>query len=169
MPEYLNGVDLSRFDALKDNIVSCRIETNRTYAVSLDWTGGMKTKATLADGRSFIIDEPEEIAGTDTAPNPEDLLLSAVGTCYALCWVTVLSRKGIKVNSLKIDVRGVIDLRGSYASGGTPPGFDSLSLDVKIDAGMGIDALKELLPEVKAISVIPDTILRAVPVSFNLA
>lgn len=49
-------------------------------------------------------DEPQEIGGTDTAQTPNELLLSALGSCTAITVQMYAERKGWVFSALSVDL-----------------------------------------------------------------
>ena len=72
------------------------------------------------------------------------------------------------ITALEIDVRGRVNFAGAYLLDGTPPGFESIEIDVRLDADTDLATLEGLSSEVLRMSIIPDTITRAVPVAMRL-
>ena len=56
-------------------------------------------------GLNWFADEPEEIGGTNTAPKPSELLLSALSGCKLITMRMYAERKGWDVNGLKLDLQ----------------------------------------------------------------
>src|SRR3712207_672065 len=113
-------------------------------------------------------DEPVECSGTGSAGTPEDYLLSAVGSCLTAAGVGALTTRGIAIRTLEVDVSGRVNFAGAYLLDGTPSGFASIEIDVRLDAEADQAAVEELSGEVLRISIIQDTISRAVPASMRL-
>lgn len=168
MTDRLNNIDVTCFAALQEKIRASDKDAHPVFSTKLTWISGMKSKIALSNSRSIMVDEPEEMSGEDSAPTPEDLLLAAVGSCHAAAWAATLSAKKIRINSLEIETSGAVNFRGTYLADGTPPGFENMTIRVKIDADVDQNVLQKILPEVAAISTIPDTISRAVPLKFEL-
>lgn len=80
--------------------------TSRT--VDTTWEGGLR--CTVQAGRfRFTIDEPESSGGTDTGPQPTDMLLASIGSCMALAVAWVANKRGIGLGDLRISTTGVYD------------------------------------------------------------
>ena len=74
---------------------------------------GTSVKATLLEGYivenksrdlEWFADEPESIGGTDSAPKPSELLLSALTSCKLITMRMYAERKGWDVSGLKVDL-----------------------------------------------------------------
>jgi len=55
-------------------------------------------------GLEWFADEPESIGGTNTAPKPSELLLSALTSCKLITMRMYAERKGWDVSGLKVDL-----------------------------------------------------------------
>jgi uncharacterized OsmC-like protein len=168
MAAHLNGIDLKKVEDIRQRIQRDEAAAHPRYTAKIHWLGGLRTEISLADNRVLHADEPLDCAGENTAVSPEDLLLSAVGSCLTVAWISVLSTRGIKVNALDIEVSGPVNFRGAYGLDDSPPGFESLTIVVDLDTDASADVIDGLRDKVAAISVIPDTILRAVPVAIRV-
>ncbi|QNX62115.1 OsmC family protein [Acinetobacter seifertii] len=63
-------------------------------------------RVTLTDpsGHQWFGDEPTDKGGQDTAPNPVQLLLSALGACTTITLEMYASHKGIKLEHVQVDL-----------------------------------------------------------------
>ena len=168
MTAPLNGIDLKKVEDVRERVRRDEAAAHPLYTAHVHWLGGLRTKISLTDNRVLHADEPVDCAGENTAVSPEDLLLSAVGSCLTVAWISVLSARGIKVNALDIELSGRVNFVGAYGLDDSPPGFESLNIVVKLDTDAAAGVIDALRDKVAAISVIPDTILRAVPVAIEL-
>ena len=122
---------------------------------------------TVAQSREFrvVIDEPEALGGTNKGPNPVEVLLGALGTCQQIVISAYAAALGIELESIEIDVRGKLDLRGLFSVAAVPSGFESITFDADIRAR---NATAEQLEQVKALALahcpVLDTLQRAIPV-----
>ncbi|NLW54895.1 MAG: OsmC family protein [Clostridiaceae bacterium] len=78
----------------------------------------------LCKARDFeiVIDEPPELGGNDKGMNPVEALLTALAACKAIVIKAFASKHRIKLNSVRVEVEGVLD----------PDGFLGLNKDAKI-------------------------------------
>jgi uncharacterized OsmC-like protein len=166
--ENLNGFDLDVIGTLQGCIRADPERAHPLYGATVRWLGGQRSESVLAGGTRLQVDEPPECSGTGSAPTPEDYLLSAVGSCLTAAWVGALTTRGLAIRTLEVDVRGRVNFAGAYLLDGTPSGFESIEIDVRLDADADPATLRELSPEVLRMSIIPDTIARAVPISMHL-
>ena len=72
--------------------------------------------------------------GTDTAPNPQELLLSAVNACMMVGYVAQASVRGITLDSCRIETEGELDLRGFLGiDESVPAGYRRLAYTVFLE------------------------------------
>ncbi len=63
-------------------------------------------RVTLTDpaGHQWFADEPNDKGGQDTAPNPVQILLSALGACTTITLEMYANLKGIKIDQVQVDL-----------------------------------------------------------------
>ena len=83
----------------------------RIYKAQTKWLGGTKAKTRIREFK-IGIDEPLELKGTNTAPNPVELLLAALGGCVALTYCGYARKFGVDIENL------VVNLEGNMIPGG---------------------------------------------------
>jgi organic hydroperoxide reductase OsmC/OhrA len=75
------------------------------FPVSIHWLSGRLTEATVAGKPDLQVATPPEFrGGIEGVWSPEDLLVAAAASCYAVTLVAVAERR--KVPLLRLDVRG---------------------------------------------------------------
>jgi uncharacterized OsmC-like protein len=97
--------------------------------------------------RNFRIhaDEPLELLGEDTAPNPQELLLSALNACMIVGYAANAAVLGIKLTSLKIETEGELDLRGFLGlDPAVKPGYQEVRCTIRIKSSAPRERLEEL-------------------------
>ena len=107
------------------------------------WKGGTRTDSqiTLFElggqrlSRPFSIrmDEPPQLSGGNSGPNPLEMFLAAFNACIAGGYAVACSGAGIALESLIIQTEGELDLRGFLGlDAAVRPGYDQISYRVRI-------------------------------------
>ena len=115
-------------------------------------------------------DEPSALGGTDTAPNPVEQLLSALGNCLVVGYAANATAAGIEIEDLTIDVEGDLDLHtflGLNAEGNA--GYDAIRVNVQLKSDATPEQLAEIHEKVVGTSPVGHTLGRSVPVTIDLA
>lgn len=76
--------------------------------VSTRWEGGMRAVSRAGDFE-LVVDEPKESGGTDTGPQPTDLFLASLSSCFALALAFVARRRGVELVDLEVTATGRYD------------------------------------------------------------
>lgn len=115
------------------------------------------------------VDEPVALGGSDTAPNPAELLLDAVGTCLSIGYVLNAAARGIELKALELDVEGDIDIgvfAGVVEEGN--PGYSQIRVRANVENDATPEALQALHDHVVRTSPICSTVARPVAVTAEL-
>lgn len=153
--EKLNGIDT---DALKQMIGEVAEESAKgklKFRVSTSWKGVTKSETRVEAyqlaGReirrnfTLTIDEPEELLGENTAPNPQEVLMAAFNACIMNTYVITASMKGIKLEKVEMETEGDLDLRGFMGlDPSVKPGYEEIRYTVYIKG----DGTREQFEEV---------------------
>lgn len=122
--------------------------TDRT--VQSRWGGGLRA-VVQAGGFELIVDEPESAGGTNTGPQPTDLLLASVASCFTLAIAYSAGKRGVEVAGLDVDVTGTYD----------GPRFSRIRIAVRAERPTG-DELTVLLSAAERVCYVTAT-LRLAP------
>jgi uncharacterized OsmC-like protein len=166
----VNGIDLDAIGEVVEAINENPAKALVRFSVATQWTGQTASKSTVTGyeiggqkvDRHFEIaaDEPEELLGTNNAPNPQELLMSAVNACMTVGYVAGAAGKGIRLNSLEIRTTGQLDLRGFLGlDDSVPPGYQVIDYVVSISGNGTQEQFEE----------IHRTVMKTSPNYFNMA
>ena len=89
----------------------------RTYKAQTKWLEGTKAETKIREFK-VIVDEPLELKGTNTAPNPVELLLTALGGCLALTYHGYAKRFEVDIEDLIVSLDGDMIPGGWVDEGG---------------------------------------------------
>lgn len=140
----VNGIDLQALDETVEAInmdSSCAIIG---FRVKTEWTGQTRSESTIESctiggneiPRRFkvIADEPHELLGTNSAPNPQELLMSAINACMTVGYVAQAAVRGIALDSCTIETDGELDLRGFLGlDDEVPAGYRRINYTVTLE------------------------------------
>ena len=140
----VNGLDLAALDETVAAVSGDPRLGQVAFRVRTDWKGQTKSETTVDSytlagqtvPRSFTIvaDEPHELLGTNAAPNPQELLMSAVNACMVVGYVAQASVRGIVLDTCRIETEGELDLRGFLGiDESVPAGYRRISYTVFLE------------------------------------
>jgi uncharacterized OsmC-like protein len=116
-------------------------------------------------GFTIPIDEPRDLGGTDTAPNPVELLLSALGGCQEIVYRAFAAVMGVEIDSIEVHAKGNLDLHGFLGLAEVPAGFSSISFTTRIVSSDSPERISQLVALVEKHCPVQDTLTRPVPIS----
>lgn len=93
---YLNDVDFPAVGALVEAVQADPDKGQTTWTSEVTWEGGFRTTARSRDLAPIAFDEPPGLGGTNTAPNPVEQLLGALGSCLVIGYAANASVAGIE-------------------------------------------------------------------------
>jgi len=74
---------------------------------TLSWTKGLQFKADDGRGHEILVDTVKDFGGLDQGFTPMDLLLVSLSGCMAMDIVSILQKKGGKIDKFAIETEGV--------------------------------------------------------------
>ncbi len=113
----------------------------------------------------YIVDEPPGLLGDDTAPNPSEASLAALGSCIAVGLHANAIHRGITINSLAVELEGDLNITAVWGTGDTsekPVGFTDVRINVQMDADCSQEQIDELIAHVCQWSPVFNTFSRPV-------
>lgn len=114
-------------------------------------------------------DEPPVLLGDNRGPNAVELVLQALGFCYAVGYVANAAAQGIELTRMEYEVEGDIDVRTFLGLGGPRAGFGEIRVTGRVSSPNATEQqLTELCTYVQETSPVRDVIANAVPVHTSL-
>ncbi|AZZ80230.1 OsmC family protein [Gordonia alkanivorans] len=165
----LNDVDIAAVGQLVEAIRADDTKAQTTWAAHVQWNGAFASEARVRNFSPVASDEPAALGGGDTAPNPVEQLLGALGNCLAVGYAANATVAGVELKDLRIDLKGDIDLRVFLGLADGHAGFNSITANVTIDSDAPREKLDELHAKVQASSPVGHTLGSAVPVEIVLS
>lgn len=86
------------------------------YPVSVQWTGGRDGKGTVSSkhsGTQIAIAVPPEFQGPGGGASPEELLSSAIASCYTITFGIIAANRKIPVRSISVEAVGQVEQSGA--------------------------------------------------------
>lgn len=152
-------------ESIRNNPKTARL----VFRSQTELNSGCRCTAQVRQFSPLTVDEPPELGGEDTGMNPVELVLAALGTCQEIMYSAYASVMGIQLNSVKVDVKGYLDLHGLLALDGvTPAGYDNIRYETYIDSPGDPENIRKLSETVEAHCPVLDTLCRSIKVSGNV-
>lgn len=139
-----------------------------TFSVRSQLGDGVNSEVSV---RQFTVgvDEPESLGGSDTAPNPVEYILAALGSCQEITYRLYADALGIPVDSVSVKLDGDIDLRGFFnVDKSVRPGYQGIVAEVTIDSPASEEDLARLKQAVDAHCPVLDILQNPTPVRLDL-
>jgi uncharacterized OsmC-like protein len=139
-----------------------------TFSVDSRQVEGLRSETKI---RQFnvTLDEPPNLGGTDTGPNPVEFVLAALATCQEITYRAYATALGIPLESVSVTLEGSLDLRGFFAvKDGVRAGFNDVRGVVNLKSSAPDAELAKLKDVVDAHCPVLDILRAPVPVDLRL-
>lgn len=136
------------------------------FRAATEWVEDMRCSAKVRDFDPMFIDEPPELGGQDSAPNPVELVLVALGTCQEIMYSAYASVMDIQLDSVKVNARGYLDLKGLFGlDSEVPAGYSRITFEAELESPADDESLRKLVDAVENHCPVLDILARAQSVS----
>jgi uncharacterized OsmC-like protein len=166
----VNGLDV---DALAEVIRAIEKDPAKgqvQFRVRSEWKGQTRSRSSVESytiggqevHRHFAIDadEPFELLGRNTAPNPQELLMTALNACITVGYVAGAAVQGITLQKVEIETAGELDLRGFLGiDASVPPGYETIRYVVRLKGNGTPEQFRQ----------IHETVMKTSPNYFNIS
>jgi uncharacterized OsmC-like protein len=178
-----NGIDVEQLVQTIDAIKADPGVASFTFRAKTSWKEGTRSVAEIGafrhageEDRSRAApfrlegDEPPVLLGRNGGPNALELLLAALGFCYAVGFAANAAARGIAIEEMSYEVEGDLDVRSFLGIGDEGrPGFSAIRAKAIVKApGVGDEELQDLCAYVRDTSPVQDALANPVPVTTTL-
>lgn len=127
--------------------------------VSSQWVSGpLRCEVRTEGGFVVAVDEPVSAGGTDSGPQPTDLFLSSVASCFTLALAYAAAKHNLEPTSIEVDVLGHYD----------GPRFDRVEITATV-AGIASDRLERIIALAEKLCYVTNSLRRPPSVSVSVA
>lgn len=147
---------------IQDNPVMSRVvfEAQTALVEGVRCTGNVRNFAPI------VVDEPPELGGQDKGVNPVELLLVALGACQEIMYAAMASMMGIRLDEVKVNLKGSLDLKGLFGMDASiPPGYQKITYETILRSSAPEEELRKLIEAVESHCPVLDTLVRPVEVT----
>ncbi len=166
----INGIDTDVLRSVMGEVSKQPAKGKAKFQVATQWKGGTASETRVRGyelggqrmARDFSIktDEPIELLGTNTAPNPQEVLMAGLNACMTVGYVAGCAMHGIELESVSIETEGELDLRGFLGlDAAIPPGYRELQYTVRLKGNGTPEQFRE----------VHEKVMKTSPNFFNMA
>jgi len=144
----------------------------RTLKVRTVLEGRFRHVNHVRDLPPHIIDEPPGLLGDDTAPNPSEAVLAALGSCISVGIHANAVARGITIFRLEVELEGDLNITGVWGTGDLsdkPVGFTDVRAKITLEADRPREELDALVAHARVWSPVANTFSRPVNLEVTLA
>lgn len=177
-----NGIDVDGLLATIDAVKQDPALGSFTFKATSAWRGGTRNSGLIrgfiqagqpdaSRSEDFVLegDEPPVLLGSNAGPNAVELLLQALGFCYAVGYAANAAAQGIELTALEFDVEGDLDVRPFLGLEGPRPGFTAIRATARVSSPNATpEQLQALCRYVQKTSPVRDCLANPVPVETAL-
>jgi uncharacterized OsmC-like protein len=177
-----NGIDVDQLLATIQAVKSGPAVGTFTFRASSRWEDGTYNVGEIGrfihagqedDSRDepFRLegDEPPVLLGRNKAPNAVELLLQALGFCYAVGYVANAAARGIELTAMEYELEGDLDIRTFLGLEGARAGFTEIRAKGWVSSPNAMkEQLVALCQYVQDTSPVRDCLANPIPVTTTL-
>src|SRR5262245_34414522 len=178
-PLTLNGINTEALSSTIDSVTKDPAKGQTNWQVTTHWRGGTRsdTRVTryviggeeIARDFTIKVDEPLQLCGTNQYANPQEHLLASLNACMIVGYCALCTHEGIKLEELRIETDGDIDLRGFLGIDPTvKAGYEQLRYTVYLRGNGTPEQFEKIHRTVMATSPNYSNLSNAIPLKSRL-
>jgi uncharacterized OsmC-like protein len=164
-------------DAAGLDQLSCSAKANpdtgrKTLKAKTVCEAGFRNMTYVRDLAPMLVGEPPALLGDDSAPNPSETALAALGSCISVGLLANATHRGVTLSKIEVEMEGDIDISAVWGVGDTPDGkrlgFSAVRCRVTLAGDADDAALREIHDNAIAWSPVVNTFQRPARVDSTL-
>jgi uncharacterized OsmC-like protein len=157
--------------------LSCNAKANpgagrKTLKAKTVCEAGFRNMTYVRDLSPMLVGEPPALLGDDSAPNPSETTLAALGSCISVGILANATHLGVTLTKIEVEMEGDIDISAVWGVGDTPGGkllgFSAVRCKVILAANTDDETLKQIHDNAIAWSPVVNTFRRPATVDSTL-
>jgi putative redox protein len=155
------------FDDTQTALKGAPDQANAWFETQTQLGEGFNSTASTRQFKTHV-DEPAGLGGKDTAPNPVEYILVALGSCQEITYRLYADALGIPLSAVSVKLRGLVDLAGFFSvDDKVRPGFQRIEALVTLDSPASEDDLRRLKETVDRHCPVLDILRNPTPVALS--
>lgn len=137
-----------------------------TFTASAHLQKGMVVKAR---SRNFeiTIDEPKSLGGTDTAMNPVEVVLCALGACQSIVARAYARKFNIELEQFWVELEGDLDTDGFMNKSDVRRGYSEIRYNIHVKSNASYEQVEQFVQFIERTCPVGDTISAPVRLVLN--
>lgn len=135
-----------------------------TFKATVKSLGGLAVEAE-SRGFKFVLDEPEEMHGTNKGMNPVEALLCSLGACQTILANAFAKGMGIDLQDFKVELEGDLDTDGFMGLSDVRPGYSEIRFHMYFKSSSPEEKIHEFVEFIEKRCPVSDTLTFGVKVN----
>ena len=115
-------IDAEGLDRLSCNAKANPTTGKKTLKAKTVCEAGFRNMTYVRDLVPMLVGEPPALLGDDSAPNPSETALAALGSCISVGLLANATHRGVRLTKIEVEMEGDIDISAVWGVGDTPDG-----------------------------------------------
>lgn len=129
----------------------------QTFKATAHGIEGIAVEVNVRDFE-IVMDEPEELGGTNRGMNPVEAILGALGSCQCIVAAAFADAQGFEYRDIKVEVEGDLDPDGFMGLSDVRTGLQDVRYKVIIDTDEPKEKVEQFLDFVAHTCPVEDTL-----------
>ncbi|ORB82731.1 peroxiredoxin [Mycobacterium kansasii] len=165
-------IDAEGLDRLSCNAKADPSTGKKTLKAKTVCESGFRNMTYIRDLAPMLVGEPPALLGDDSAPNPSETTLAALGSCISVGLLANATHRGVTLTKIEVEMEGDIDISAVWGVGDTPAGkvlgFTGVRCHVTLAGNADPETLQEIHDTAIAWSPVVNTFRRPATVDSTL-